>query len=178
MSHLWDDELAAEEPRVVAALAPPQRLLLAFRVLAWTVASLDPPVEDAETSAFVADGLRRIEEAVGRGAAVADGAAEMRERFWENQDEAWEAGAAPLRSATVLCFSERSELRAKTVMALLNDCYEAVLERATGEAMTPEVERATPRAVEAVEFQKALIRGDRLTGGRARALLRDHCVRW
>ena len=153
----WINELGAEDARV-EPLDFPARLGLAHRAVAWTVQALDPPIEEP-AAAFVAEGVQRVDAAVARGSAVPDGAAEMTSRYWELVDDLWQPGAAQLCSATVLCFGTPPGLPAKSVMEIMIDCYEAVLLRATDEAITPAVERATPEAVAAVRFQKALLGG-------------------
>ncbi|GIG71018.1 hypothetical protein [Phytomonospora endophytica] len=155
MSH-WSVEMAGVEPRV-AALEPGIRPRTAYRAVAWAVRNPDAPIEDSEAASFIAEALDRIESAVRSGATVAAGADEMSERYWSWFDEAWEPGVAQLCSAALLCFAARLELSAATVMEALLDCYEGVLLRATDEPITPEVERSTPQAVEALGYQRELI---------------------
>ncbi|MEU5871145.1 hypothetical protein AB0A73_06225 [Glycomyces sp. NPDC047369] len=153
----WTDEMNSQEARL-EALSPQARLKVAFRALAWTVRTLESPIEDPDVAAFVTDGLARIESAVQRGLAIPDGVDAVAERYNELLDEAWEPGATNFLTGTLLCFSRRRpELPAGTIMDQLLDLYEGALIRASDEAITPEVERATPRAVEVIEFQKRLI---------------------
>ncbi|WP_026923431.1 hypothetical protein [Glycomyces arizonensis] len=153
----WDDEMTAEVSRL-EALPSRLRLKVATKVLAWTVRTLDPPIGHPAASSFVGDGLERAESAVARGQGVVDGVDEMMPRFNALFEDMAEPRGAQFLSAVLLLFAQfGSELPARVVVNLLSDSYEGALYRATSAAITIEIERSTPRAIEVIEYQKDAI---------------------
>lgn len=151
---LWDVEMADYTPRL-GAISPDLRLKLCVNSVAWTIRTLDTPILDPAVSSFVADGIERAEAAVSQGSSYAPGSADLLPRFNSLFDAAVEPGAFQFLHAVMFCFaSANREIPVKAVVNLLSDSYEGALYRATDATITIEVELATPRALEVIDFQK------------------------
>lgn len=134
------------------------RLRVCVESIAWTIRTLESPIQDPNVASFVSDGLARAESAVNQGLDFTPGLAEFRPRFNDLFEEAVDPGTFQFINAGLFCFANAgSELPFTAAVNILSDSYEGALYRATSASITTEVERATPRAREVIEYQQGQI---------------------
>ncbi|WP_351229426.1 hypothetical protein [Streptomyces sp. NPDC002133] len=155
---LWDYEMKPELP-LIEAMDAVQRLSTAVEALAWSYSTMRPPVEDEATRSLIERGLVACRAALAAGS----GEVEREDGFLEEVDEVYEEteeeGTAHLLSAVTDCFdSADGGLTADGLYTILSYCYEGIVDREEIDEVTPEAERSNARCVEAIRFQKDLLR--------------------
>jgi len=153
---LWDHEMASVRGRL-GDIPAAKRFALAVSVLDWTIQTMVPPIETEQVSSYLEQGLRVCREAVQAGRVSVQLSEEMLDEYDEIDEVADEPGTSHMLSALLACCETGEELSGEQLYGVLSFCYEGSLDREGIDNWTIEKERANPRCLAVIDYQKSLI---------------------
>lgn len=153
---LWDHEMASVRSGL-GDIPAAKRFALAVSALDWTIQTMVPPIETEQVSSYLEQGLRICREAVRAGSVSVQLSEEMLVEYDEIDEVADEPGTSHMLSALLACCETGQELSGEQLYGVLSFCYEGSLDREGIDSWTIEKERANPRCLAVIDYEKSLI---------------------
>ncbi|HEX6681374.1 MAG TPA: hypothetical protein VF062_01155 [Candidatus Limnocylindrales bacterium] len=153
---LWDLEME-EVHHELQSIEPPKRLVLAMKVMEWTLAGFGE-IETPEVRAFIEHAMQAGRESVAAGHDKMVLSEEFLDTYEEVQEDADEYGTAPFLMAIMGLGDADEGLSGEVLFGVLNFCYQAIVLRNEEDDMeTIEDEMNSPVCTNAIAFQKASV---------------------
>ncbi|MFJ4977223.1 hypothetical protein ACIP6X_18065 [Streptomyces coeruleorubidus] len=152
---LWDHEMGPLRD-TLGDIPPAQRLVLAMRVMEWTLESIRP-IEVEVVRDYIEEGMRAGREAVHSGGEKIVLSEETLDRYVEVDDEAYEPGTSHILSALLACADAPEGLTGEVLHGVLSFCYEGLLELEGLPTLSIDEELRSTKCVDAIAFQKRCI---------------------
>lgn len=137
-------------------IEPPKRLVLAMKVMEWTLAGFGE-IETPEVRAFIEQGMQAGRESVAAGLDKMVLSEEVLDTYADVEEDADEYGTAHFLTAIMACSDAPEGLSGEVLFGVLSFCYQAIVERNGDDPVTIEEEMNSPVCTDAIAFQKACV---------------------
>jgi hypothetical protein len=157
---LWDREMAPDKPRL-EPLTSAERLKLVVSAIDWALGTLPRPTRTESVRGWLENALSACRAAVEGGEERVTLPGELDDSYENVEEDADELGTSHFLSAITACCGAPEGMTCDVTYGILSFRYEGSFDREGIPGWTLDAERANPRCVEVIGYQKDLI--DRAT---------------